>query len=176
MNNTKICKKCGIEQSLDCFYANLKCRDGHANECKACKAERSKKNYVNNKEKYKKQWQAWASKNDRTDYFYNYRLKNKERISKYLQDNPHIGASKTARRRARLALRTPKWLDVVDLFEIECIYKYCSSLRKVGLKYEVDHKEPLFGKNVSGLHVPSNLRVITEHENRTKSNKSLYKQ
>ena len=39
--------------------------------------------------------------------------------------------------------------------------------------WEVDHIQPILGKDVSGLHVPWNLRVITRDENRKKSNHSV---
>jgi hypothetical protein len=38
-----------------------------------------------------------------------------------------------------------------------------------GIPHEVDHVIPLQGRLVSGLHVKENLRVVTRHENRTKS-------
>lgn len=39
--------------------------------------------------------------------------------------------------------------------------------------WEVDHIEPILSKEVSGLHVPWNLRVITKKENCKKNNKRI---
>jgi len=40
----------------------------------------------------------------------------------------------------------------------------------------VDHEIPLQGEDVCGLHVPWNLRVITQEENLKKSNKLVASQ
>lgn len=42
---------------------------------------------------------------------------------------------------------------------------------ETGVNYVVDHYWPINGKGSCGLHVPWNLRVITEAENYSKGNK-----
>ena len=85
------------------------------------------------------------------------RLKNKGRV--------------TAAKAAYRVRRRKATLDKAYSFEIECVYRYCAALRKIGLDYEVDHEIPLRGETVSGLHVPWNLQVIHRTANRLKSNK-----
>jgi len=81
--------------------------------------------------------------------------------------NPH-----TAKRRADKLKRTPQWLTNEDRKTIKNIYKLASDKTKqTGISWHVDHIIPLRGINVSGLHVPSNLCVITAKENRSKHNK-----
>ena len=44
---------------------------------------------------------------------------------------------------------------------------------ETGIPHEVDHIEPIMGADVCGLHIETNLRVITYAENRAKSNKRI---
>jgi hypothetical protein len=73
-------------------------------------------------------------------------------------------ALKQGIRNRRVRKATPLW---ADLDAIEKIYKQ----RKLG--EHVDHIIPLKGKNVSGLHVAENLRIIPASENLKKRNKLL---
>ena len=103
-----------------------------------------------------------------------WRRNNPERVNaankKWRQAHPDRVNARIAKRNAAKLQRTPKWLTSVDLLEMESIYEYCSALRKCGLNYHVDHIIPLRGTIVSGLHVPSNLQVITGTENVRKGN------
>lgn len=74
-----------------------------------------------------------------------------------------------SRRRATKLNASMPWADKE---KIKGIYIECERLtRETGIRHEVDHIVPLRGKNVVGLHIESNLRVITAAENRNKSNK-----
>lgn len=69
-------------------------------------------------------------------------------------------------RQANLRRATPKWLTEQDWEQINGLYLEARRLTKeTGIKHHVDHELPLRGRYVSGLHVPSNLRVITAEEN-----------
>lgn len=67
-----------------------------------------------------------------------------------------------------------KCLKSGDLEDIRVYYfvsKELSKLHEIG--YNVDHIVPLNNKLVCGLHVPWNLRVLTEKENKSKGNKFI---
>jgi len=88
------------------------------------------------------------------------------------QNNPEYYNVLTSLRRRRHREATPKWLTKKQRNEIKELYKIAVTMTKTtGEKYVVDHIVPLHGETVCGLHVPWNLRVITQEENLTKSNK-----
>jgi hypothetical protein len=94
------------------------------------------------------------------------------REREYWARNPEKRKAKRAKSRAKLAQRIPQWLTPDDWDRINAIYKQAADLEKqTPLRWEVDHIIPLNGKNVSGLHVPDNLRVIPREDNRRKSNR-----
>ena len=64
---------------------------------------------------------------------------------------------------------TPRW---ANLDKIKNIYKEADLLNKSSKeKYDVDHIIPLQGKTVCGLHIHTNLQIITKKENQSKGNK-----
>ena len=108
-------------------------------------------------------------------YFAKYFSGNREKIlenhREWRKKNPSKMVALENKRRAAKLQRTVPWLNAGQLFEMECIYKYCSLLRGIGFDYEVDHIVPLQGKTVSGLHVPWNMQVITACQNASKGNR-----
>ena len=59
--------------------------------------------------------------------------------------------------------RTPPWADLGKINEVYAL--------AAKLKLTVDHVIPLQGKLVSGLHVHTNLQLLTKTENSIKNNK-----
>lgn len=77
-----------------------------------------------------------------------------------------------AARKAVVKQRTPLWLSAFDKLKIKCMYQLAAMYTKGnGESWHVDHILPLQGKTVSGLHTPSNLRVLRGVENIAKKNK-----
>lgn len=92
----------------------------------------------------------------------------------YKQANPEKSAALLAKRRAAKLLRTPKWLTKDDFWMMEQAYDLARLRSQMfGFEWHVDHIAPLQGEEVSGLHVPWNLRVIPWFENVSKGNRLL---
>tara|TARA_R110000868_G_scaffold47157_2_gene155052 strand:- start:230 stop:841 length:612 start_codon:yes stop_codon:yes gene_type:complete len=80
-----------------------------------------------------------------------------------------LADNKVRRRKHRAA--TPAWITRKQKSEMRAIYQIAITMTKTtGEKYVVDHIWPLRSDFVCGLHVPWNLRVITQSENLAKSN------
>jgi hypothetical protein len=73
------------------------------------------------------------------------------------------------RRRARVKQATPPWSDSK---EINAIYRECRRRRARGEDVVVDHDIPLAHKYVCGLHVATNLKIISSCDNHRKGNHS----
>ena len=80
-----------------------------------------------------------------------------------------LADNKVRRRKHRTA--TPPWITRRQKSEIRALYQSAILSSKItGEKYVVDHIYPLRSEVVCGLHVPWNLRIITQAENLVKSN------
>lgn len=90
----------------------------------------------------------------------------------YVEANRGLINAHQAARRAAKSLATPAWLTPEQRKEMRAIYEDAASLTaSTGIKHVVDHRVPLRGVNVCGLHVPGNLQVLTALANNQKYNK-----
>ena len=93
---------------------------------------------------------------------------------KHKQANPEYYKSLTSVRRRRHRDATPPWITKEQKLVMRKLYLQAMEMTKItGERYVVDHIVPLISEEVCGLHVPWNLRVITQEENLKKSNKIL---
>ena len=116
-----------------------------------------------------------ANRSEIAEYKKIYREKNREVLiaeqRKYYQNSPETYMANTAKRRAALLQRTVSWANLKKITELYWVAKTLTE--RTGIKWVVDHKVPLQGKNVSGFHVENNLQVITHSRNATKHNKFI---
>lgn len=186
----KQCTKCKAKKPKSEFTKHSRSKDGLNCWCKLCSRKSSKSYMECNKEKeslrkkiyYEENKQELLQKRkeyqkDNEDYITyqsKYREDNKERSKKYRIGNKQYFAEKTARRRATKIQATPKWLSEEDLVFIKYLYEQSVIIfEQTGIKHNVDHIVPLIHPLVCGLHVPENLRIITEEENKKKNNKYI---
>lgn len=104
-----------------------------------------------------------------------WRAENRERLleakRKWRRDNPDKNAAGKARYRAKCKQATPKWLTDEQHQQIDFMYFVAVHATQFSnVLYQVDHIVPLQGKNVSGLHVPWNLHLMTKLDNQKKWN------
>lgn len=168
----KVCTECKLTKSLVEFGKENRTSDGFRQKCKICRKEYRKTHPNKDKRKNRKNRNKikqvlysrnyyLAHKEERKEYSKNYRKQNKGKVN-----------ANTSKRAAAKKQRTPPWLTKLHYNQIEMFYDSAAALTKeLGIPFEVDHIEPLQGKDRSGLHVPWNLQVITKVDNNRKYNK-----
>lgn len=127
-------------------------RQENSERCK----EEDRQRYLANPERVRQRVKAWSKSHPE---------QRREISKKFNKRNPHLRRARAAKRRAILRQAMPPWLTLEHMAQIKEIYRTCPS------GHHVDHIVPLNGENVNGLHVPWNLRHLSEHENLVKGNK-----
>lgn len=92
----------------------------------------------------------------------------KEATKKYNKNNKNKKAFYQSKRRAMKLQATPKWSESD---RIQLIYEKAKWLESLtGIKYHIDHIVPLKSDKVCGLHVWSNLQILSVEDNCRKGN------
>lgn len=158
-------RQMAINAGEDFYFTGEPCSNGHIDyrkvgcgSCVTCKKEYGKTDEA----------RARGRENARR-----YRKKNpdaeKAKSKRWREKNKASISAKTQRYRCAKMNATPVWANHDKIF-----VKYLEGTtmsRVTGIEHHVDHKIPLQGENVCGLHVHNNLRVIPARDNLRKSNK-----
>lgn len=156
----------GVLVSEPCLNGHLSTRNKHG-QCLECVRACTKRWQSKNRDASSENTRIWRLENAEKDKEYKKKY-NKENSAAILlknkawrEKNPDKWRKSQRIAMAKRRSHKPKWVDNKELREI---YNNCPE------GYQVDHIIPVNGKNVCGLHVPSNLQYLTEKENRLKSN------
>ena len=167
-----------------CVNGHTTKRSTHTRACYGCRdAKREeytkrgltqlydKRSRERNKEKRLADTRAWRLRNpDRIRaYTKKWGQENREHRRLYRQANRARLTEQNVARQERTRKATPLWANRDSI-----LLKYKESQRMTaitGVPHHVDHKIPLQGENVCGLHVAANLRVILARDNMSKGNK-----
>lgn len=148
-------------------------RPDNLTRCKECIKLRDRERYRNGSKREYMLNRYYSNPKKQINYANNWNKKNPDRHLKnqlsYQKRNPDKSYAIQKKYEEAKALRTPKWLTKGDFIEIKWAYSLARQMSKeTGIKYEVDHIIPLQGKNISGLHCPQNIQIITKSENSRK--------
>lgn len=100
-------------------------------------------------------------------------IRDREQIAAHLESERMAAQQAATRAHAarQRAMRRHRMVAWSDQRLILAMYRLAAQMtRETGVPHEVDHVVPLLGRTVSGLHVETNLRVVTRAANRLKSN------
>lgn len=187
----KTCNKCNQTKPETEFYSrkNRKGQTVLRNTCKECHGtikalnkekynEAARLKYATDHEyrKHKLKVKTEYRKHHRADKHSNRTLEQRQAArqsdKKYKESHKAEIIADKAKRRASKLQRTPSYADFELIKKFYLLAKHLYDT--TGIKYHVDHIDPLLGATVSGFHIESNLQVIKEIDNLRKNNKQDY--
>ncbi len=186
----KTCTKCGCTKPLSDFHSDSSKTDGLRNDCKMCVLQRRAAYVASNYEKvaasdsaYKKRNRAKYNEINRRQYerrkeyvlehqrqyYQTIKERKAEYAKQYFQEHRADYTRRVAKRRAVALQAEPLWANSALIKLLYATRRYMTE--ETGFEWHVDHVVPLQGRNVCGLHVHNNLRVVPATVNLQKSNK-----
>ena len=171
----KTCACCKLELPIENFSKSSTRKSGLHCYCKPCENEKSRAQYAKHKARKDAQNKRWYEQNKESRRLTQYAWvnENRDKMSEINKRNhkkyPWKSNAKAMKRNAAKIKATPIWANQT---RIQCYYSLAAMFNKnTEQKWHVDHIVPLRGKNVCGLHVDYNLRVIPAIENMKKGNR-----
>jgi hypothetical protein len=159
-------------QELDAkrFFNGIPCGNGHigprysySGQCCECKRITKNAYRAKNLEILRQKDREYARLN---------KGKRGKNSKKWRNKNADANRAQGAARRARKRNAVPSWLTENDRLEIFKIYSLAKWTEEAtGERFHVDHLYPLTSDFLCGLHVPSNLIVMSADDNLSKNNK-----
>ncbi len=190
MENLPASRKAAHRLGVKFYFTGKPCIRGHLapreikGNCTECRREETSQ-AANTRRDYFRSYNQREDVKDRKNEWY---LRNADKVKAAASTRPaHIkrqyqdawkarnmdavrADTKFRRRKHREA--TPAWLTTAQRKDMRNLYRIAIQMTKTtGEQYVVDHIIPLRHSDVCGLHVPWNLRVITQKENLQKSNR-----
>lgn len=147
----KKCTRCQKTKATSSFNRRARSRDGYAAACGECTSN-----------------DKWLRYRDDPDERQTTLMRVKaNKASRFERDPAYKRAFNLWNSVKTRGTKIPPWVRITDFVPV------CRAVIDAGPGHELDHIIPIKGKLVSGLHVPSNVRVITVRENQIKSNKHV---
>ncbi len=171
--DSKWCPQCKIFKETIKFSEDIHNSTGYKCWCSECFDKYRKQDvvqerikiisqhyYLENKEKINQQ---------AVEYYERTKEERKEYYDNYYREHAYEHRARCDGWRIYKKEATPKW---ANMEKVRAIYDRAAELTlTTGILHEVDHIIPLRHPLVCGLHVETNLQVLTQIENRKKSNK-----
>lgn len=181
----KTCTRCNTLKPLDAYARNRTRASGFRSMCKSCVAEtrpsragsQASRDYWQKFYSERREEILESQRNNparRTNARLRYATQRdeiieKQRVYRKSEHAKALHAKVQRKRNRRLKEATPSWLTPAHHEAIAYNYWHARDASRVtGEPYQVDHIVPLRGKNVCGLHVPWNLRVVPADVNQRK--------
>jgi hypothetical protein len=169
------CARCKASKPTQAFTPRPSRKRGYHSFCKPCVAAATKVSAAQDREAYlarrKASYAARAARErpKAIDRYHANRDAHMASTAAWKRENPDKIRVYNRERKARKARATPLWADKTAM---RVLYEEAVKLSvETGIEHHVDHVVPLRSKLVCGLHVETNMRVITKALNVSKRNR-----